>query len=303
MVDVAAVETPTADVAEDFQRVTVVMPVLNAEVTIREQLEALSAQTYKGGWEVVISDNGSTDRTNEIVRSWESRLPGLRIVDASASRGVAYARNVASSIAGDLIAFCDADDVVEPQWLAELVASARGGADMVCGALDHDTLNDAAISGSRGGATTTLPRTYGFLPYAVGGNCAVRRKVIDAIGGWNQSYTRGEDVDFSWRAQLAGFTVAFAPRAVIRCRHRDSLLGLSRQVFDYACAEVGLYHEYRDRGAKRRTAREVGRSYFYLLTRLPYLVMPRRRRARWLVTASANLGRIAGSFQHRVFAP
>jgi glycosyltransferase involved in cell wall biosynthesis len=303
MIEAASAEAPLTQPKVEFDCVTVVMPALNAEATIEDQLAALAGQTYNGRWELVVSDNGSTDRTVEIARSWEPRLPALRIVDSSARRGVAYARNLAAETAGELIAFCDADDVVEPQWLAQLVVTAENGADIVCGSLDHEALNDAAISSARGGATTVLPTTYGFLPYAVGGNCAVRHRVIDRIGGWNPSYSRGEDVDFSWRAQLAGFSVDFAPEAVIHCRHRNSLPGLARQVFDYARAEVGLYHEYRGQGARRRTAGQVARSYLYVLTRLPFLVMSRRRRANWLVAAAGNLGRVAGSFQHKVFAP
>src|SRR5204863_103977 len=85
----------------------------------------LSAQTYSGRWELIVSDNGSTDRTQDIVRSWEGRLPYIRIVDSSDGRGVAHARNVAAAVGGDLIAFCDADDIVSRQWLEELVPSAR----------------------------------------------------------------------------------------------------------------------------------------------------------------------------------
>lgn len=282
--------------------VSVVVPVRNAETTIEAQLAALARQTYDGAWELVISDNGSRDRTLQIVGAWSDRFPAFRIVDSSAEPGVAHARNVAAETGGDLLAFCDADDVVEDGWLAGLVAAARN-ADVVGGALDHASLNDGDLWSARGGATQELPRTYDFLPYAVGANCAVRRAVFDSIGGWRAGHAGGDDVDFSWRAQLAGFTVAFAPDAVVRYRHRDSLGGVARQVFDYARSEVGLYRAYRAEGARRRTLREVARSYLRSAAQLPLTPFSRRRRVVLVVSLAENLGRLAGSLEHRVFAP
>lgn len=282
--------------------VTVVMPAHNAEATIEHQLAALAAQTYEGPWEVVVSDDGSTDRTAELASRWAERIPSLRVVSVPEQQGASNARNAGADVAGDLIAYCDADDVAEPTWLAELVAATNGW-DLVGGALEHSLLNERAISDARGGSTSELASTYGFLPYGVGGNLAVRREVWSAVGGWERTYTRGEDVEFCWRAQLAGYKIGFAPRAVMHCRHRESSLAGARQVLDYARAEVRLYKQYRSAGARRRRAADVGRSYLYLLTRLPFLVMSRRRRTIWLVAGAGNLGRIWGSVEHRVFAP
>jgi GT2 family glycosyltransferase len=226
----------------------------------------------------------------------------MRIISSPERRGASDARNAGAAIAGQLIAFCDADDVAEPTWLAELVA-ATNGYDLVGGALEHDLLNERAISDARGGQTTELQQTYGFLPFAVGGNLAVRREVWSAIGGWQRDYSRAEDVEFCWRAQLSGYSIAFAPRAVMHCRHRPSQFAGARQVLDYARAEVQLYKQYRAAGARRRRVSEVVRAYFYLVTRLPFLVMSRRRRTMWLVSAANNLGRIRGSLIYRVFAP
>src|SRR3712207_5405247 len=121
----------TKEASADLPSVSVVIVMRNAAATIGEQLEALSRQDYAGPWEVVVADNGSTDDSVAVVRQWEGRLPGLQIVDASLRRGVSYARNagvVASS--GEVIAFCDADDVAEPDWLRRLVAG-LGDADIV----------------------------------------------------------------------------------------------------------------------------------------------------------------------------
>ena len=118
---------------------------------------------------------------------------------------------------GDLVAFCDADDVVAPDWLEGLVAAAES-ADVVGGRLDIERLNDERWRALR---PPPQPRpelhvSHGFLPYAAGCNMAVWRDVFDAVGDWREDYLRGyEDVELSWRAQLASFTLAYAPDAVI----------------------------------------------------------------------------------------
>ena len=67
--------------------VSVVVPVRNGAATIALQFEALADQDYDGPWEVVVSDNGSTDATRSVVDEWSAKLPGLRVVDSSQARG------------------------------------------------------------------------------------------------------------------------------------------------------------------------------------------------------------------------
>src|SRR4051812_31222858 len=121
------------------------MPVLNGEAHIADQLAALAAQTYEGDWELVVVDNGCSDRTIEIARDWAPRFPRLRIADATRRRGLNVARNAGAAAArGDFLAFCDADDVASPGWLAAL-ASAAPEADVVGGRLEWETLNDPVV--------------------------------------------------------------------------------------------------------------------------------------------------------------
>src|SRR5215218_5139885 len=116
--------------------VSVIVPVRDAEAWFAAQLEALAAQRYAGRWEVLIADNGSTDGTVALAWSWSDRLP-IRIVDASARAGINAARNVAAAAAdGDLLAFCDGDDLVGPGWVAALAEAAQHY-DLVGGRLDE----------------------------------------------------------------------------------------------------------------------------------------------------------------------
>jgi GT2 family glycosyltransferase len=177
--------------------------------------------------------------------------------------------------------------------------------DVVAGALDHETLNHSSMRSWRGGATTELPRVFEYLPYGVSANMAVRRETWAAIGGWSYDFpfASGEDVDFSWRAQGAGYEIRFAPEAVVHYRHRSTILASARQTYSYAREGVLLYRRYRAYGACRRSIREVVWSYVYLATRLPFLLMGRKQRGYWVIKAAETAGRIAGSIRYRTLCP
>lgn len=99
-------------------KLSIIIPCFNAAATIGEQLQALVSQNWKDTWEVIVSDNGSTDGSIKVVEQFKGELPNLHIVDASRRRGTAHARNRGAAMAsGDALVFVDADDEVAPGWL------------------------------------------------------------------------------------------------------------------------------------------------------------------------------------------
>tara|TARA_R110002033_G_scaffold4746_5_gene22158 strand:- start:845 stop:1843 length:999 start_codon:yes stop_codon:yes gene_type:complete len=99
---------------------SIIMPAFNVQSTMRETLAALLAQTY-ASYEVIIVDDGSTDCTPGIAAQFAAD-PRVRVI-RQANRGLAGARNTGIAAArGDVIGFCDADDLWEPQKLARHVA-------------------------------------------------------------------------------------------------------------------------------------------------------------------------------------
>src|SRR3954451_24006623 len=127
--------------------ISVVVPCLNAASTLPRQLEALSKQEYDGDWEVVVADNGSTDGTLAVADEFRGRVPRLVLVDASARPGQAYARNAGVRVAtGDALLFVDADDEVEPQYVAAM-ADALQHHEFVAARFDSDSLNPAWVRG------------------------------------------------------------------------------------------------------------------------------------------------------------
>lgn len=226
--------------------VSVIIAAFNAEDTLGAQLQALSRQRCAEPFEILVCDNGSTDSTAALVHEATSWLPGLRLVDASARRGPAAARNIGAAHAhGRLLLFCDADDVVADGWVDAL----RDGlvqTDLVAGALEGRQLNRdhrAAVSWEVS-SEITLP----FWPrYGAGAssNLGVVASVFSAVGGFDEALRTGEDIDFCWRVQIAGCSFARCPAAVVHSRQRDGRRAVFDQAYSYGAGHRALRLKYR----------------------------------------------------------
>lgn len=284
--------------------VSVVIPVFDAVRDLPQQLDALAAQEFAGRFEVVLADNGSTDGLREAVAGWAPLLPfPLRVVDASDVRGVSHARNVGCRAAtAPLLAICDADDVVSPQWLARLV-EALGSADVVGGALTSERLNPDHVRSWRPMYPPgRLPRKLRYLPYAQGANIGLRRDVFERLGGWDERFVGGgDDVEFSWRAQHSGFRLAAAPHALVYYRLRPSLRAMMRQTYAYARSDAHLLTEFDGSGVRPTPAHRLVLEVGWIVVTSPLVVSPAWR-GFWLRRVALLAGRVAGSVHYRRWA-
>lgn len=281
---------------------SVILCVRNGAATIGAQLEALAAQECPHEWELVLVDNGSTDETMPIVSQWQPRIPNLRVVEALEKAGLGYARNVGAAAArADVLAFCDADDVADPGWLAGLIAGARE-ADLVAGGLELELLNDQVTLRWRDMPEDDLrvgPHALG-RPYAMGANFAVRRSVYEAVGGCDEVFiTCGDDVDLSWRILRGGGSIVFRPDAVMHYRLRSDLRGMVKQRYRYGEIHALLRRRFRDAVPAPRLA-ERWPTYRSLLLYCWHVLADRERRGVWLGTAGYCAGRIRGGMRYRV---
>lgn len=113
-------------------KVSVIVPIYNMEDYLRRCLETLRAQTFLD-FEVLMVDDGSTDGSRRIEEEFAREDPRFRLL-AQANGGVASARNAGLREAqGEYLAFVDADDFVEPDFLEVLTDAAQAsGADIAC---------------------------------------------------------------------------------------------------------------------------------------------------------------------------
>ena len=284
--------------------ISVVIPVLDGAGTIGEQLRALGEQDAgpELEWEVVVADNGSTDATVAVAEGLAHLVPALRVVDASARRGPAAARNLGAAAArGDVLAFCDADDVVDQGWLRAM-AKASEEHDFVAGGLNFNFrwLGSGLPLSERGPVWPPGVGTFGWLAYGLGANMAVSRKAFTEVGGFTEELQAGEDLDLSWRLQLAGYPLHYAADALVHKRPRPSGRHKARQHLNYGIHDVAIYKRLRASGMPRRTPGAQVRLYGWLVVNSWRLLAGGQGRATWLIAGSSALGRLIGSVRHRV---
>lgn len=235
--------------------ISVILPVYNGADFLRRQLEALAKQTYSGPWELIVADNGSKDASRLIAASWKERIPSMRIVDASARRGGAAARNLGAKAAeGSSFVFCDHDDIVSPEWLQAFVKSLEAQ-HLVAGRCEFLPLRskakEIATSATKVGTVTKFP--YDYLPYDLSANLAISREAFNTVGGFDERLPAAEDVDLCWRIQLAGYDLHLEPHALVAKRRRPRLLDVWHQHFSYGLIDPLLYKRFRTKGMPRNT--------------------------------------------------
>lgn len=289
-----------ASTGSSSPEISVVMPCHNAAPTIELQLEALSRQEWDGDWEVVVSDNGSTDDTITRVERYRHRLPNLRVVDSSDRTGAAHARNVGAAAArGRSVLFCDADDVVGTGWLGAMAIALRER-EFVAGMLEFAELNPTgmAMRCRPDGLFQTSPP---FLPFAFGGALGVRRQVHIEAGGFDEEFsTAAEDVEYCLRLQLRGTSLTSVPDAVIHYRLRRRLADVYRQARGWARGDVRLYCKYHCAGMRRPSQLRAVRYWVLWLPRLARALKSRKALRVWVWTFGRRVGFFEGSLAHRV---
>lgn len=283
---------------------SVIIPCFNAANTIAVQLEALANQEWSEPWEVIVSDNGSTDNSVEIVEQYKERLPHLRIVNASDRKGAAHARNVGATAAkAEALAFCDADDEVAPGWVAAM-GKALLKYNFVACRLDLEKLNEPWMVKYHPHPQEKGLQTFGYpsyLPHAGSCGIGVKRTIHEEVGGFDEALLRHQDTDYCWKIHLAGTELHFVPDAVVHYRYRPNLKELYRQRYLWAEYEVMLYKKYRQLGMPKLSWKRSVRSWLGLFIRLPQILYLGSR-SQWLANFACRWGRMQGSIKYKIWA-
>ena len=262
-----------------YPRVSIVVCSYNAERTMEPCLESLVALDYPD-YEIIVVNDGSTDRTIEISEYFAARFPSVRIV-SQANKGLSVARNVgAEAASGEIVAYTDSDCVADPDWLTYLVARMEEKGLTACGGPNfpppEDSLVPAAVAVSPGGPTHVL-LTDDTAEHIAGCNMAFRRDVLLNLGGFDPIYrAAGDDVDICWRFQDAGYEIGFSPAAVVWHFRRNTVKAYIGQQKGYGKAEALVYARHPGRFNAFGQAMWHGRIYgdwsaAMLLSRAPLI--------------------------------
>jgi glycosyltransferase involved in cell wall biosynthesis len=226
--------------------VSVILPTFNREEYLERAVKSVIDQTYQD-WELIIWDDGSTDQTEELVRSFrEKRIQYF----CEQNQGVAYARNQAISKShGGLIAFLDSDDAWHPEKLSKQLRAMESFPQidlLFSDFMNFDMVNDTQRTGFQqelhGIEHLTIrelddglnliedgmPESLALGNFIATDTVMVKREILDELGGFDGRLRNSEDFELWWRLGLAGKKFAFLNEVLLnRNKPAGTLSGAS----------------------------------------------------------------------------
>ena len=227
--------------------VTVVVPCRNEAATIRQLLDAVAAQT-RAPDDVVIVDDGSTDRTPLVVEDWRRAHPHISIrVIPGPGRGVGAAVNAGiAACNAEVIVRLDGHSIPSPDYIAASLAALSqpgvgvaggvwkiepGAPTVVARAIARVVSHSLGSGGAhyRGASDATETAVaVDTVPFG-----AFRRALWQQVGGFDETLIANEDYDFNYRVRRAGLKVVLDPRIQSAYFARPTLAALGRQYHRY----------------------------------------------------------------------
>ncbi len=189
---------------EDNMKISAVVPTYNNEDVIEECIESLLNQTRKFD-EIIVVDDGSTDKTPEIIK----RLP-VKIIRAKHSER-SHARNVGwKNTTGDFISIIESDSVYDRNWLENIMKKLKNGAYIV-----NDTrrvYNPQTFFSKMEDEILKVRQQRGrYKPFA---GWTFKKEVLEKIGGYDENITGPEDVELGYRLIKKGYKISQAFDAI-----------------------------------------------------------------------------------------
>lgn len=203
-------------------RLAVVIPAFNEEAFIGNLLESLTRQSYRN-FEVVVVDSQSDDRTCEVVETYRDRLPSLKIVKAPV-RGLALARNTgANASEAEDIVFMDADGMVPPTFLQDLVRDMRKRELKIATTLVRPVSHGLFDRFFYGFLLEWGLRIFQyFFPIVTGSCIAVQREIFEKVGGFDPTIEFEDSALVRKAARLGRFRVLVSTSVTTSVRRLDS---------------------------------------------------------------------------------
>ncbi len=189
----------------------------NEEKTIARRIENLTNLDYPGNLtEIIVVSDGSTDRTDEIVREISRKNDKVILLSFEQQKGRAYVHNESVKRAkGDIVVFTDAETRFERDFLKILIPHfSNDSVGCVSGRLYYKNVNQSSITKSADmywkyeGLIRRLASDLGVLAFGTGAGLAIRKSAYTPV-----KITSGTDYAATLSAKLAGYKVKYEPRA------------------------------------------------------------------------------------------
>jgi GT2 family glycosyltransferase len=218
--------------------ITIIVCTYNGSATIKKCLESILKINYPH-YDVVVVNDGSTDNTEEIIKTFPVKLI------TTSNHGLSNARNRGMYNAiGEIIAYIDDDAFADPDWLKYLAYEFNNSTHSCIGGPNISPTDSEFIStcvANAPGGPVHVMLSDEIAEHVPGCNMSFRKIDLQNIGGFDPTFrSAGDDVDVCWRIQEAGGTIGFHPSALVWHLRRNSIKAYWKQQKGYGKAEALL---------------------------------------------------------------
>lgn len=235
---------------ENWPGISILVPCYNEGENAVETLTTACAVDYPD-FEVIAINDGSRDNTAEVLDSLAGKLPRLRVVHLAANQGKATALNTGGLLAKhEILVGIDGDAMLDPQalhWIARAFRRANvGGVGGNPRIRNRTSLLGRLQVGEFSSIVGLIRRTQtmvGRMFTVSGVICAFRKRALEDAGWWSPR-TITDDIDVTWRVQVAGWRVIYEPNAVVWILMPETLKGLWRQRLRWAEGGVQMMVDF-----------------------------------------------------------
>ena len=220
--------------------ISVILPVLNEEPHLAESVSAILSQDYIGSFEIILALGPSRDQTNKIAESLAQRDSRIKLVMNPSGKTAAGLNLAIAASESPVIVRVDGHAKIPNNYLSLAVSILReSGAVNVGGVMAAEGVTNFEIAVSRAMRSAL---GVGASRFHTGGNAgeadtvylgAFRREAINAVGGFDERYTRAQDWELNHRLRKNGGKIYFDPRLQVTYRPRPNLKKLAKQYFQY----------------------------------------------------------------------
>lgn len=231
---------------EEYPPVSILLPCHNEEANAEETIGVLATLDYPD-YEIIAINDGSKDRTAEILEGLAARIPRLRVIQLTQNQGKSTALNIAALAArSEILIGTDGDALLDRHALTWFVRRLECDPELGGVTGNPRIRNRASLLGrlqvgefsSIIGLIKRAQTVYGCLFTVSGVMCAFRKRALQDAGWWDPA-TITDDVDVSWRVQLAGWRLAYEPKAICWILMPETLKGLWRQRLRWSAGGTG----------------------------------------------------------------
>lgn len=240
-------------------KVSTIIPTYNCEQYIRETIESALSQTYKD-MEFIVVDDGSTDRTEEIIKSFS---PKLKYIHYNENQGPSAARNRGIKEAqGEYVAFLDHDDIWMPTKIEEQIKLFENNKDLALAYsnfcyVDHRNVEMGAlfdtVKPQRGFVFEKLILDN-FVPTT---SVIAKKKILEEVGGFNERFMISHDFDLYLRI-AERYQIDFIDSPLVKHRiYPDSASSKKRKIMLEETINITTFYKDRIRLTNTALAREL----------------------------------------------